>query len=147
MAPVDPTCDPLPTARTAIDRDDAIVHEDAVFRARALVHAHEKIDQLYAALEKGSDATRSIVEQVLRGIASWSPSTAACVTYGARSVPRLIAVPCTRSITISSVLTGSPRGKIRCWTARGRINNESVSLRDVIDWLMPAEAQESSTCA
>jgi hypothetical protein len=74
----DPRRDPLPTARDAIDREGAVLRDDVVFLARALVAAHEKVDQLYDALEKRSDSTRAMIDRVLRDTAHLAPSTEAC---------------------------------------------------------------------
>jgi hypothetical protein len=65
-------------AREALLLKGHVSSADVMFLAQALVEAHEKVDQLYKAIEDRSDATHTFIEQVLRDHARFSPSAAAC---------------------------------------------------------------------
>ncbi len=133
--------DPLPTARDAINLKGVLPSADVVFLAQALVEAHAKIDQLYTGLERRSDATRHLIEQVLLDTARWAPSTAAC-----RDLRSALRAALDRGV----VYAEDPDQRRLDWIAandarlldvRGRMVNEGASLREAIDWLMQAEAR------
>jgi hypothetical protein len=50
----DPTRDPIPGARKAIEEGGNISPEDVIFLAKALIHAHEKVDGLYEKIDKSA---------------------------------------------------------------------------------------------
>jgi len=141
----DPTRDPLPTARDAIDCKGTLPCDDVVFLAHALVAAHAKVDQLYAALEKRSDATRTLVEKVLADTARCAPSTAACRDLRKALRETLDRGPVFEDHPDQLRLDWLAAGDDRLLDARGRMVNESVSLREAIDWLM--QPQERSSCS
>ena len=138
------TQDPLPVAQDALDCGGALPREDVVFLARALFEAHEKVDQLYAALERRSDATRSIVDQILCDTAGWTPAASALraklraaldrgVVYAKDQVQDLdkrrldwLAASADRLLDARGLMVDASAG-------------ESVSLREAIDRLMQPE--------
>lgn len=137
--------DPLPIAHDAIDRKGTLPCEDVVFLAQALVAAHAKVDQLYSAIEARSDATRTAIEQVLRETANFGALDA-----NGRMFRRKVREALDRGV----VFTETPDQQRLDWLAafedrlldaRGRVINESVSLREAIDWLM--QQGDPSKCA
>lgn len=136
----DPSRDPLPIAQAAIDRQGVLPWADVVFLAHAVVEAHKKVDQLYDAIERRSDSTRSAVEQVLRDTAQWAPSTAAC-----RDLRAALRTALDRGVVFvedpdSCRLDWLAADDARLLDVRGRMVNEAISLREAIDGLMPSEA-------
>ncbi len=141
----DSTRDPLPIARDAIDCKGTLPCADVVFLAHALIEAHKKVDQLYAALEERSDSTRLLVERVLRDTANNAPSTAAC---------RDLRIKLREALDRGPVFEGHPDQKRLDWlsadparvlASRLRMLVEGISLRESVDGLVQSE--EATTCA
>ena len=101
--------------------------------------AHEKVDQLYASLEKRSDATRAVVEQVLLDTARWAPSTAACRDLRAALRAALDRGPVFEEHHDQRRLDWLSVDPARLLAVRLRTLNEEISTREAIDGLMQPE--------
>jgi len=135
--------DPLPTARDAINLKGILPSADVVFLAQALIVAHDKVDQLYRALESRSDATRCSVEQVLRDTASTAPSTAACRALRTTLRTVLDRGPVFEESHDQARLDWLAADHARLLVVQERTLDESISLREAIDGLMPSKQQQS----
>jgi hypothetical protein len=142
---IDAKRDPLPIARDAINLRGTLPSADVVFLAQALIEAHAKIDQLYQAIEGNSDATRKIVEKVLRDTAMLAASTAAYRALRIKLREALDRGPVFEEHPDQLRLDWLGTNSTRLLDARLRMLDESISLRDAIDALMQPE--ESRPCS